>query len=167
MAKKKCLMCFALIIAMPAIAYSADEYIQVTGDEVNVRLLPSTSSVIITTARKGDVFKLKGRKQGWYAIAMFSGEYRYLHSSLAELTKSVPPLSSSTGVRRKACQALVRAQDRAVAEAEARYPTDFGRETDLERLLYDRYELPIFQKYGIAPAHNSKLVVECAEKRWF
>lgn len=74
-------------------------------------------------------------------------------------------MPSSADLRKRACHAVVRAQDRAAAEAESRHPTDFKRAMDLERLLYDRYELPIFRQYGIPPARNGELVAECARKR--
>ncbi len=75
MSAKECLILAVLIVTMSVTVYSADQYIQVTGDNVNIRFSPSTSSQIIASARKGDIFKLEGEEQGWYEISMFSGEY--------------------------------------------------------------------------------------------
>ena len=67
-------MSAVLMITMSVTLYSADQYVQVTGDNVNIRFSPSTSSQIITTARKGDIFELEGEEQEWYEISMFSGD---------------------------------------------------------------------------------------------
>lgn len=142
------------------------QFIRVTGEEVNVRTNPNTTSTVVVQAKANDVFELQGQRGEWYEIAMFSGEYRYLHGSLAVQVDHAPALPSSADVRRRACIEIVRVQDRAVAEAERRYPTNYSRQVDLERLLYDRYELPVFHKFSISPARNSALVVECAKKRW-
>lgn len=153
-----------IVLASVASAYA--EYVSVTADAVNIRTGPSTSSVVIVKAQEGDIFELKGEDGQWYKINMFSGEYRYFHQSLAKPVGEAPALPADSSVRRRACIEVVRAQDRAAAEAQRRYPTQFEQQIDYERLLYDRYELPIFRRFGISPARNSKLVVECAKKGW-
>ncbi len=145
-------------------------YIRVTRDGGNIRTGASTDSTIVAKAKAGDVFRLEEVSGEWFKISLFGGEYRYLHGSLAEKTSAAPPLPSSTEVRRKACVEIVKAQDRAVAEVaeyNARFPTENSTLTLVEYQLYDGYELPIFQKYGIAPARSGELAIECAEKRWF
>jgi hypothetical protein len=121
---------------------------------------------MVGKAKADDVFKLLDQSGDWFEVVMFSSESRYLHESLAERTADAPPLPASAEQRRKACIEIVRAQDRATAEAERRYPTDYRRQIALERLLYDKYELPIFHRFFISPARNASLVVECAKKRW-
>jgi hypothetical protein len=152
----------SILLASPALG----QYIRVNKNGVNIRVAPSPSGALVSPANEGDVFVLKGISGEWFEVAMFSGEYRYLHSSLATRVDSVPALPAAAETRKAACFELVRAQDRAVAESQQRFPADFSSRIDLERLLYDRYELPIFQKHGIAPAHSAKLVVECAKNNW-
>lgn len=46
-------------------------FIEITGDTVNIRTGPSTSTTIVARAKKGDVFELKGETNGWYKFNMF------------------------------------------------------------------------------------------------
>jgi hypothetical protein len=141
-------------------------FVRITAKSTNIRLRPKPDAQVVAEAREGDIFKFSEVRGEWYGIYMFSGEARYIHSSVAKRTGTAPPMSSSAKVRRSACFEIGEAQDRARREAEVRYPSDFEKQALYERSLYDKYELPIFQKYGIPPAQNAKLVVECAQKRW-
>lgn len=157
----------SLLLGFPLAASSLDaQYVRVTSERVNVRTAPSTSSTVVVQALRGDVFELRGRSGDWHQINMFSGEWRYLHSSLATPTSQVAPMPSSEDVRRRAFVDLVRAQDRAVAESERPYPRDVMSQIELERILYDRYELPVFHRYGIQPPHRGTLVAEGIRKNW-
>ena len=163
----------ATIIAAVAPASARAQYVRITGEAVNVRTQPSTQSTVIVVAERGDVFELEGRRGRWLEINMFSGEYRWVHESLAEVTSGAPQMPTSEATRRRAFVEVVRAQDRALAESERRYPdgTDARIEyitarIDYERLLYDKYELPIFRRFGIAPALRGSLTVEGIRKNW-
>ena len=134
-------------------------YLLVTQD-ANIFLNPNTNATVVAEARVGDVFTLSDVSGDWYEIYMFSGEPRYLHQSVAQDTTASAPLPSSANT---ACREIVNAQDRATRESEQRYPNDFSQRIDYERLLMDKYEMPIFHKYALPPAQNSKLVVECAQ----
>lgn len=156
------LICAALVLgpaALPA------QYLRVS-TTANIRTGPSTNSEVVVQARAGDVFELEGRSGEWYEINMFSGEYRYVHSSLASPTVTLPPKPQSVSTRRQAFREIVRAQDRAVQEARRQYPDDVMRQIDYERLLYDRYELPIFRRHRIAPPHNVQLRIEGIRNGW-
>ena len=153
------LLMFATSIA------SATEYVMVTKRGVRIRTAPNTDSEIIGITRSGDVFEVYRRSPEWYAIIMFSGEDRYIHASLVRPTRE-PPALPPADQRKEACKEILRAQSRAYAEAQQRFSRHFDRLVDHERLLIDRYELPIFQRFGIAPAHNTRLLTECVTKRW-
>ena len=122
MATKKCLMSAALMITMSVTVYSADQYIQVTGDGVNIRFSPSTSSQNLATARKGDIFKLVGEMQGCYPILMFSGGYRYIHKSLAQGVSYEPTVPGSLSVRQQNYIAFLDVQVKAMTDTLRRYP---------------------------------------------
>ena len=139
------------------------QYVRVTDDVANILLDSTLTATVIAEARAGDVFKLHDASDEWYEVSMFAGDWRYLHYSVADTTTTLPPLPPSPDVRKRACDEIISAQGRAIDDAIEKYPTDFSRQIDYERLLYDRYELPIFQKYAIPPAQNSPLVLECAK----
>ncbi len=144
----------------------AEEYIKLSKDGVNIRFSPNTNSIVVAKGMKGDVFTLKKTEGNWCVISMFSGEYRYIHTSLAKKVATVAPLTSSADIKKKAFRELVKAQDKAVSESNATYPNDIYKQIDLERILYDKYELPIFRKYSIPPPWNSKLVLEGVKNGW-
>ena len=153
-----------LLLAMCSTA-SAAEYIEVMRNGVRVRAGPTTSAEIVGIVSKGNVFQFYKRSGDWIGIIMFSGDDRYIHSSLVRTTDKVPALPAA-GIRKRACTEITKAQQRASAEAQRRFSSHFDMMIDHERLLTDRLELPIFQRYGIAPAHNNKLLTECVTKKW-
>jgi hypothetical protein len=146
--------------------FAEAQYLHVVST-TEVRVAPQAKSEVVTLAQNGDIFELKDTKGDWFEIGMFAGEYRYIQRAHARTSTEAPPLPGEVRVRRSACVEIVKAQDKAVKESETRFPSDFNRQIDFERLLYDRYELPIFRSYGIAPARGRALTVECAKNRWF
>lgn len=146
----------------------AQQYVRVTADALNVRTVPG-GGTIIGQAVRDDVFELRGQRGIWYEINMFSGEYRYIHSNYAAVVASLPPQPAEP-IRRLAFQALVRAEDRAFAEADRRIPPTsraaIERNIDLQRVLDDRYKLKVSHEYQIQPAHYNKLKIEGIRKNW-
>ncbi len=163
----------AVLLTAVSPARGLAQYVRITGEAVNVRTEPSTQSTVIVVAERGDVFEFEGRRGPWLEINMFSGEYRWVHESLAEVTSVAPQMPTSEATRRSAFVAVVRAQDRALAESERRFPDGTNSNIDYiiaridyERLLYDRFELPIFRRHGIAPALRIPLNSEGIRKNW-
>jgi hypothetical protein len=156
------------MITMSVTVYSADQYIQVTGDGVNIRFSPSTSSQIITAARKGDIFKLEGEEQGWYEISMFSGEYRYIHKSLAQELFYEPTAPGSVSVRQQMYRAFWDLEGKAMAEADRRYPPtrDVMKNIEYSRILEDKYKLEIVHQFNTQAPIYIKIATEGAEKNW-
>lgn len=153
--------------SLPQMALAAD-FVRVKTGTANIRVSAAANSGVVAKATRGQVFRANAYLNGWFEVYMFGGEYRYLNSSTVESVPSPPPLTDSEATLRKACKEMVAAQDRANAEAERRYPDpDYKRQIDLQRALYDRYELPVFLKYDIAPAHGAHLTTTCAKNRWF
>ena len=168
MTTKKCLMSAALMITMSVTVYSADQYVQVTGDNVNIRFSPSTSSQIIASARKGDIFELEGEEQGWYEISMFSGEYRYIHKSLAKELSYEPIMPGSVSVRQQMYRAFWDLEGKAMAEADRRYPPtlDVMKNIEYSRILEDKYKLEIVHQFNTQAPIYTKIAVEGIENNW-
>ena len=168
MSAKECLILSALIVTMSVTAYSADQYVQVTGDNVNIRFSPSTSSQIVTVARKGDIFKLEGDEQDWYEISMFSGEYRYIHKSLGQELFYEPITPEGVSVRQQMYRAFRDLEGKAMAEADRRYPptVDVMKNIGYSRILEDKYKLAVVHRLNIQAPIYTKIAVEGAEKNW-
>jgi hypothetical protein len=114
-------------------------FVRIRANSADIRLRPKPDAQVLVKAREGDVFKFSETQGGWYGIYMFSGDARYVHSSVAERSETAPPMPGSAKVRRSACFAIVEAQDRATREAEGRYPGDLEKQTLYERRLNDKY----------------------------
>jgi uncharacterized protein YgiM (DUF1202 family) len=168
---KKFILCFFLILALIAVGltpvFSEDRYIQITGEKVNIRFKNDLNSTVVAKAGKGDVFELKSEKGNWYEINMFTGEYRYIHNSLATVvaySSSLPSLSTA----RAMWSAFGEAEDKSMLDAEKKYPISQNMNKNIEysRILEDRYKLQIFHKYNIPPVAYMKILTEGAKRGW-
>lgn len=158
--------CF-LFLATHATA-ATEEFVRVKSSSANLRAEPNTNSQVVVTASLGAVFKVFDRSAGWVEVAGPSGEARYISAPLVESVAAPPPFPESQATLRAACHDFVAAQDRANREAQERYSDpDFHRQIEYQRVLNDRYELPVLHRYGIAPAYTSHLTGICARNRWF
>lgn len=144
----------------------AEDYIQLVKDNVNIRFSPKSTSTIVAIGMKNDIFKLTKIDGEWSVIFICSGEYRYIHSSLVKKILSIPPLTSSVEIKKKAFNELAKVQDKALAQAMAKYPNDIYKEIDYSRMLDDKYGLTVLRKYSIASPWYTKLIAEGAKKRW-
>jgi len=141
---------------------SSVQFIKIIGDKANIRISPRASSTTIVQAKKGDIFEVKEETEEWYGIDMFSGEYRYVNKSITEPTIyaiSLPP----TSVCQNVFNLLEKAEDRALDEANKKYPLDIYKNIDYERLLIDRYKLMIFHDFKIQPPIYTKLIAKIIE----
>ena len=168
MSAKECLILAVLIVTMSATVYSADQYVQVTGDNVNIRFSPNTSSQIIASARKGDIFELEGEEQEWFAISLFSGEYRYIHKSLAIEVPYEPEVPGSVSVRQQMYKAFWDLEGKAMADADRRYPPiiDVMKNIEHSRILEDKYKLEVVHQFNTQAPIYIKIAVEGVEKNW-
>ena len=158
----------ALFLFGFAPAAAQGQYLRVTGSSVNVRQEPIVGSTVVGSAGVGDIFHRVGKTGAWYAVEMFSGETRYIHASLAEPIEDSPPLPNSEATRKMAFEGLLRAEDRSFVEADARIPSsDAAANTELQRILEDRYRLKVCQGFSdIHPFHFQKIQLEGVEKGW-
>ncbi|MBT8135713.1 MAG: SH3 domain-containing protein [Gammaproteobacteria bacterium] len=156
------LLSFLLVLAPAA---GAAEYVAIAKRGVNIRAAPSTDSKVVARARFGDVFEVFRREGDWIGIIMFSGKDRFVYAPLVRTVANLPPLPPRN-LRRQACSQISAAHDRASREAQELFRNHFDLLVERERFLIDRYQLPIFHRLGISPAHNGRLVTECVASNW-
>ena len=154
-------------IALPNIAVAQD-YVAITGTSVNIRAAPN--GTVVAQARSGDIFESKGHEGDWFKVLMFSGEYRYVHTSVVQIAAQAPGLPDEA-TRRRAFQALVHAEDLATAEADQQISpntlANIKRNIDLQRILDDRYKLEACHRFeAIQPVHYQALVIEGLQRGW-
>jgi hypothetical protein len=154
----------AAVFGMSSPGAAAGRFVKVTSP-TSLRTSASDKSSSVGRAAVGDVFELEEERGGWYEVDGFGLESAFIRASAAKETDGPPPLLISENTKRAMCFEVVRAQDRAERDAIARYPTDRFQLT-YEQRLYTTYELPIFHRYGVAPANKDKLAVECAKNHW-
>ncbi|MBA7538699.1 hypothetical protein ES705_30976 [subsurface metagenome] len=100
---------------------------------------------------------------------MFSGEYRYVHKSLAKLTTYTISLPSSASIRQKIFNLIGEAEDRTIDEADQKYPinipNNINQNIDYQRLSIDKYVLTIFHEFKVQPVIYIELAVEVIEEQ--
>jgi len=161
------IMVMLTLIVFMALIVSAEEKkcVRIIKNNVNIRMGSSTSYVIVGQAKENDIFELEGEQGQWFKIIMFSGEWRYVHKSLAEPVYyhvSLPPVS----IQETLIERLGQAEDRAMAEADMLYPLNtpedvqknMQKNIEYERLLEDRYKLIIFHEFNVQPAIYTELL---------
>jgi hypothetical protein len=170
------ILSFWFAILGPSEVFAQPKYAKITADAVNIRVGPSLSSQIVSRARKGDVFELHGKEGKWYRIRLFSATLRYVSRSLAEATSFVASPPGEVSVRQSIFRALMRAEDRAEAEADRKYPLEDGRgrlipgnvrkNIDTMWLLADGYKLQAMHRLQVQPPIHDKIIGEGIRKNW-
>jgi hypothetical protein len=144
----------------------ARDYVVLIHSGVNIRFRPSTSSIVIGKASKGQLYHFFGEAENWYKITLFTGEVRFISKSLsAKLneTEIVPQhyfiLPSSETEQKDIYRRVLRAKTRAKREAEEIIPAslDMEKHKTYYKILCDRYILEIFQNHQVHPALYDKL----------
>jgi SH3-like domain-containing protein len=153
---------FIINIIFLNFTFATPQFIEIIKNKVNLRIGPSISETIIVQSKKGDIFEVKGETEKWYKINMFSGEYRYVNKSMAIPTTYTISLPS-TSICQNVFHLLEEAEDRALDEANKKYPLDIYKNIDYERLLVDKYKLIIFHNFNIQPPIYIKLIVKIIE----
>ncbi len=155
---------------------SAQDYVVMGTPLVNLRTGPSTESMIIGKARKGDIFEVVGETEGWYEIRVFSGAPRYVvkadfvyplrEADLVEGHEMYLP--TSTARARSIFWDTESGLDRAAREASEVIPVYLNRErhTALKKILEDRILLEMFHIHGVQPALYDELVQEARREGW-
>lgn len=148
-------------------AIAAPRFIETTR-RANIRAGASTSSTLVVTSRRGDIFQLINETENWYVIRLFSGQDRYLYKTLARPAAYEPSLPDTIEARREVFRAWEQADAEAKREADRRYSPDSNLKRNLEylQLLVDRNKLEIAHKYDLQPPDLRRIIVEGNLKGW-
>ncbi len=150
------LMGFLLVFVPPAGAI--DSHVTVSRHNVNIRSQPTKKAHVVARAHKGDRFKFIQQVGEWYEIRMFSGDYRYIYAKLGQITINNSAGNPDPEALRKIYEEVVRAEERALNEAAAKFPDDANQSSRHERFALDRYTLEVFHKYQLTPASYEQII---------
>ena len=156
----------SVIVSLMILPIFGQNYIQVITSDVNIRFKPSSSSNVITQAKKGNIFELISKKGDWYEIAMFSGEFRFIHQTLCEKKDYVIAPTESEQLRKRIFSELIKAEDKATSDADKKYPNDIYKNIDYNRILDDKYKLSVINSFDLQPPVYSKILIEGVKKKW-
>jgi uncharacterized protein YraI len=166
-----------LAATLPAGVHAApQDYVVMGTPLVNLRTGPSTNAMVVGRAEKGDIYRVVDQGEGWYKIAMFSGEARYVTRSDFVYPLRRDQLVDGHGMSLPTSTARARSifwdteegLDRAAREALEIIPATLNREryTVLKKILEDRILLEMFHIHGIQPALYGELVAEARREGW-
>jgi hypothetical protein len=146
-----------LLVFVP-LAGAIDSHVTVSRHHVNIRSAPSKKAQVVASAHKGDRFKFIRQVGEWYEIRMFSGDYRYIYAKLGQITINNSAGNPDAETLRKIYEEVVRAEERALNEAAAKFPGDTNRSSRHERFALDRYTLEVFHKFDVTPASYEQIM---------
>jgi len=176
-AKRTCpVLVFLGMMLMMAVSASCQDYIVMGTPLVNIRTGPSTDDVIVGRAEKGDIYKVVGRVEGWYEIATFSGDDRYVFAAdyvyplkqetlvpghgmvLSEFKKDLRPIYLD----------IQEAKKRAMKEADEVIPVsiDKARNANFRKIMEDRIILETLHIHGLQSALYGDLMDEAGSRNW-
>ncbi len=135
-----------------------DSYLTISRHNVNIRSEPTKKARVVASAHKGDRFKFIQQVGDWYEIRMFSGDYRYVYRKLGQITINNTGARLDEEMVPKIYEAMVRAEQRALNEAAAKFPGDTNKSSRHERFALDRYTLEVFHKFDVTPASYEQII---------
>ncbi len=146
-------------------------YVMVKAAYAEIRTVPDMTAPALFVGLKGDVFKYNGQETGWYHILTFSGETRYIRKSACQGTNTPPQPPKGESTRKEIYDSVVDAKDRAMSDANAKYPAVSTQQELQEKIYYqqtieEKYLLEVFHKYKISPANYLAILTEAIDKSW-
>ncbi len=165
----------SIVLAVAAVVNAAGpeatsgDYVVACTQQLNIRTGPSTESLVVGRAEKGDLFLHAGGTPDWFEIVLISGDTRYVSRRYAARLAPSQILPGhdlalpATHARRRELMASVdHALERAQREAQQLLPEslDAQRHQTLRRILEDHHALRVFHLYGVHTALFPELVGE-------
>ncbi|MBI5554634.1 MAG: hypothetical protein HY920_02110 [Elusimicrobia bacterium] len=146
-------------------------YIIIKTSYAEIKAVPDLGAPALLIALKGDIFKYNGQQKGWYNILTFSGETRFVRKSLCRGSNITPQLVKDESRRRDIYDSIIDAKDRAMSEANAKYPSIKSQSELQEKIFYqqtaeEKFILEVFHKYRIQPVTYLTLLSEAISKNW-
>ena len=143
------------------------QFVRVTSEFANIRLMPDTESIIIGKAFENDIFGYEGEENDWIKINMFSGEHRYIHHNLVKVINYGISAPFSNDICQSLMNRLDEAEDRSLVESDNKYPLsnsgNMEKNIEYQRILLDRYILEIFHEFDLQPIVYQIAVTRCIE----
>ena len=143
------------------------EFVKVTSEFANIRIMPDTESIIIGKAFENDIFGYEGEENDWIKINMFSGEHRYIHHNLVKVINYGISAPFSNDICQSLMNRLDEAEDRSLVESDNKYPLsnsgNMEKNIEYQRILLDRYILEIFHEFDLQPIVYQIAVTRCIE----
>ena len=65
---------FILILLFSVCSLKSQEYIQINRPDINIRMLPTTSSPIVGHAFNNEIYIINGENDKWFSVILPSGE---------------------------------------------------------------------------------------------
>ena len=166
--KKFYIIFFLLTLFIIIFTFSAfAQFVRVTSEFANIRLMPDTESIIIGKAFENDLFGYEGEENDWIKINMFSGEHRYILHNLVKVINYSISAPFSNDICQSLMNRLDEAEDRSLIESDNRYPLSNGenmeKNNEYQRILLDRYILEIFHEFDLQPVIYQIAVTRCIE----
>jgi len=161
-------MMLVISVGSPLVVANRD-YVEITNEVANIRTANTTNSQVVGQARKGDIFRLEEEMGNWYRVQMFSGDSRYIYSTLARIIgRRTPSAPDSLEVRQSFFFAWLDVRSQAAEEAARRFaPTsNLERYYQLFNLLLDRYLLEACHEWGVQPAAYRRIIIEGNQAGW-
>ncbi len=165
----------ALLIFVLVYPLLATDYVEVTGNVVNIRTGPELNTTSVGQGTKGQIFVFANQEDDWYHIICFSGEIRYVHKDFSAYLKGTDlkpehffALPQDNAKLNTVYTEIMSAQNKAKSMAEGILPSDrdMERHERLRTLLLDRDVLKVFKKYDLHPALYSRLLEIANEQGW-
>ena len=146
-----------LICLLPLFMLSqGGEYIEIIRPDINIRMLPSTSSPIIGHAFNGEIYFVDGENDKWYQVRFPSGESRWIYKKLAKKTSNNSNLELDLDYKFLQ-QELKIASDNANKDANEENIGDLNK-IQVNNILFDRYVLLVLQKYNISTVFYDSII---------
>ena len=166
--KRSYIIFFLLTLFIIIFTFSAfAQFVRITSESANIRLMPDTESIIIGKAFENDIFEYEGEENDWIKINMFSGEHRYIHHSLVKVINYGISAPFSNDICQSLTKRLEEAEDRSLIESDNRYPLsnseNMEKNNEYQRILLDRYILEVFHEYDLQPVVYQIAVTRCIE----
>lgn len=166
--KRSYIIFFLLTLFIIIFTFSAfAQFVRVTLEFANIRLMPDTESIIIGKAFENDIFGYEGEENDWIKINMFSGEHRYIHHNLVKVVNYDISAPFSNYICPYLMKRLEEAEDRSLIESDNRYPLsnseNMEKNNEYQRILLDRYILEIFHEFDLQPVVYQIALTRCIE----
>ncbi|MBJ04483.1 MAG: hypothetical protein CMP65_01095 [Flavobacteriales bacterium] len=146
---------FILILLFIVCSLKSQEYIQINRPDINIRMLPTTSSPIVGHAFNNEIYIINGENDKWFSVTLPSGESRWIYKRLAKRVPFNNDDFSAPNIAEVQKEISI-AEYKALKNTNNESIEDLNKD-QINKLLFDRYVLIVLQKYNIQPASFNRI----------